>query len=75
MQLGQSAWGGKLSLPQSAHLVVTNLPSPRASQNRFVLEIGMLNVRVRVASSAAQGGASGFWSVDTCHLDLESTVT
>lgn len=68
---GQSACGGKVSRPQSAHLVVANLPSLRASQNRLVFETGTLNLRVRLRFErrVAGDGSSGVY------LDLERTVT
>ena len=71
MQLGQSAWGGKVTFPQSAHFVVTNLPSPSASQNLLVLEMGMLNLRVMLRFERREGGAPS----SANYLDLERTVT
>ena len=53
------------------HFVVTNLPSPSASQNLLVFVIGMLNLRVRLLFERSVGG--GFSSGS--YFDLESTVT
>ena len=69
-QEGQSAWGGKVSLPQSAHRVVTNLPSPSASQNLLVFATGILNLSVRLRRERSVGGVSS-----GVYLDLERTVT
>ncbi len=59
-------------MPQSAHFVVTNLPSPRASQNRLVLAMGTLNLRVRLRFERSVGGGAASSGV---YLDLDRTVT
>jgi hypothetical protein len=71
MQFGQSACGGKLTFPQSRHFVVTNLPSARASQKRLVLDMGMLNLRVRLRFERRVGGALS----SAIYFDLERIVT
>src|SRR5271157_4610370 len=61
MHFGQSDWGGKLTVPQSPHLVVTNLPSLRECQNGCVLEIGTLNRRLSVLRECSVGGSESIF--------------
>jgi hypothetical protein len=46
MHLEQSDCGGKETFPHFEHLVVTNLPVRKESQNSWVLDMGMSNLRV-----------------------------
>jgi hypothetical protein len=50
---------------------VTNLPSPKASQNLLVFEMGMLNRRVRLRFERSVGGVLSSGN----YFDLERTVT
>jgi hypothetical protein len=58
------------------HLVVTNFPSPRPSQNWWVFAIGRLNRRLNVLRDRKLGRAAGS-ETDKAkdHAFLERTVT